>query len=443
MKTNIDVLPNEEKDKNNNINSKDNNQNSKNNNDENIENKNISHKNSIPKDKIIENNNEINNKNKSENNNKCENNNKIENNNEIENNNNIENNNKIENKNSISKDNKIENKNSISKDDNIENKNSISKNNKIENNNEIENNNIIENNNLIESKNNNIDQNEEIKKEEDPIMNLKNTNRKIAETEIKNSTKIILEEEGGDLLKGCKIEINACGMVGGRKENDGFAIFGQKLQNTNIIQENDNKKNNEENKNNEKIFKPDFELNCDQFSSFPYIFAIYFNEEDKKFYIRAYSGKGSDNKILFIKLTNKYTLILKQKELISVGDIIFQICPMKNGCLEIINLSRKKYMPQYRQIFDGFNNKTVTIGRNKDCNFSFPKDKSFSRYQTTFEFDENNGEWTVIDGNKEKPSTNGTWIFGIHSFVIKEEMIVEILNSKIKITEVKNENDAK
>ena len=371
MKTNVDELPDEEKDKNI-INSKENKLSIKNINEVNIENKNISHKNSISKNNVTEKNNNI-----------------------------------------------------------------------IENKNINENDNIIENNKLNETNNNNnqIDKNEELKKEEDPVLLLINSNRKIDENEIKNSTKIIIEEEGGNLLKGCKIEINACGMLGGRGKNDGFAIFGQKLKNTNSLSENDDKKIEKENKNDEKIFKPDFELNCEEFFSFPYIFAIYFNEEDKKFYIRAFSGKGSENKILFIKLTNKYTLKLKQKELISVGDTIFQVCQIKNECLEIINLTRKKYMPQYKQIFDGFNNKTVTIGRNKNCNFSFPKDKSFSRFQTTFEFDENNNEWTIFDGNKEKPSTNGTWIFGIHSFVIKEEMIVEILNSKIKITEIKNENE--
>ena len=63
----------------------------------------------------------------------------------------------------------------------------------------------------------------------------------------------------------------------------------------------------------------------------------------------------------------------------------------------------------------------------------FPKDKSFSRFQTTFVFDEEQKEWSVLDGKDNKGSTNGTWIFGIHSFLIKNEMIVEILNSKIKI----------
>lgn len=248
-----------------------------------------------------------------------------------------------------------------------------------------------------------------------------------------------MEETGEtNLLGGKKIEINAGGMVGGRGKNDGYTIFGQKNNNS-IIKSN----NEEEKKDDEKIFIPDFELNCEQTFPYPYMFAIYFNEEDKKFYIRAYTGKGSDNKILFIKLQNNYKLTIDQKELISAGDIIFQITSLKGGNLEIINLSRKKYMPQYKQVFDGFNNKTVTIGRNKDCDFSFPKDKSFSRYQTTFEFDEEKGEWTIIDGKKDKPSTNGNWIFGIHSFEIKEEMILEILNSKIIIKEIQNKENEK
>ena len=41
-----------------------------------------------------------------------------------------------------------------------------------------------------------------------------------------------------------------------------------------------------------------------------------------------------------------------------------------------------------KQTFDASSKKEVTIGRNKDCDFSFPKDKNFSRFQTTIEFDE-------------------------------------------------------
>jgi hypothetical protein len=193
-------------------------------------------------------------------------------------------------------------------------------------------------------------------------------------------------------------------------------------------------------KNNDNcIFKPDFELNYPEVISYPYIFAIYYKKEDKSYYIRAFSGKGSDNKILFIKLKNGHKLKLKQKELISAGDTIFQITPVNDENLEIMHLSRKKVDGINKKIFNGKKNKIVTLGRSKDCNFSFPKDKSFSRFQTTFEYDDIKKEWSIIDGFEKKSSTNGTWIFGTHSFVIENEMIVEILNSKIKIREIKNE----
>ena len=285
----------------------------------------------------------------------------------------------------------------------------------------------------------------EEKKEVDPLLSYINSNRKISEEEIKNSPKLILEEIDGNLFNGKKIEINAGGMVEGRNKKDGFTIFGQKTilnansSNLNSEIKNNDNNNNNNNEQNDKIIN-DFELNYTNSIPYPYIFAIYYKKEEKAYYIRAYSGKGSDNKILFIKLTNDNKLALKQKELISAGSIIFQVNPIGNNNLEIINLSGKKRSPNYKQTFDGFNKKVVTIGRHKECDFFFPKDKSFSRYQTSFEFDENNKEWYIIDGKDNKGSTNGTWIFGTHSFLIKKEMIVEILNSKIKIKEIKNDN---
>ena len=288
---------------------------------------------------------------------------------------------------------------------------------------------------------------EEEKNEEDPLITYITSNRKISDEEIKKASKFILEEIDGTLLNGKIIEINAGGMVDGRNKRDGFAIFGQKKYgNTNNsnseiqVQNNiNNLINNNNNNDNNDLFIPDIELNYSKYLAYPYIFAIYYKREEKKFYIRAYCGKGSDNKILFIKLDNENKYILKQKEIISAGNIIFQVHAIDNNHLEILNLTNKKHS-NYKRVFDGLNQKIVTIGRHKDCDFFFAKDKSFSRYQTTFQFDENKKEWSVIDGKDNKGSTNGTWIFGIHSFLIKDEMIVEILNSKIKIKEIKNEN---
>ena len=332
-----------------------------------------------------------------------------------------------------------------------ENQENDEKNKEDKNINDDKNNNIIIEKKDVEFKENKIISNnineviknviEEEKNEEDPLINYIASNRLISDEIIKNSSTITLEEIDGKLLNGKKIEINAGGMVDGRNKKDGFTIFGQnkKRKSRKISIEELNAKDNFISGNDDDLFIPDYELNYSNYLGYPYIFSIYFKLEDKSYYLRAYCGKGSDNKILFIKLSSESKYILKRKELISAGNIIFQVTPLDNNCLEIINLTNKKYS-NYRRVFDGFSKKLITIGRHKDCDFFFPRDKSFSRYQTTFEFDENIKEWSVVDGKDSKGSTNGTWIFGIHSFLIQKEMVVEILNSKIKITEIKSDN---
>ena len=296
----------------------------------------------------------------------------------------------------------------------------------------------------------------EEKKEEDDVISYLNSQGKLPENEIKNSSKLILEEIDGNLFRGQKIEIDAGGMVGGRGKKDGFTIFGLSNSKKEINSDEYNKINNNNAINNEEevnskqenekshTFKNDFELNYSEALSYPYVFVIYYKKEEKSYYIRAFSGKGSDNKILFVRLKNENKLILKQKELISAGDTIFQITPLENNDLEIIHLSKKKTLNNFnKQTFNGAKKKIVTLGRSKDCDFPFPRDKSFSRFQTSFEFNEDKKQWAIIDGKDNKSSTNGTWVFGTHSFLIKNEMIVEILNSKIKIREIKNDDDIK
>ena len=91
-------------------------------------------------------------------------------------------------------------------------------------------------------------------------------------------------------------------MINGRGKNDGVSIFS--TVNSNIS----------------KKFKPDFELNFEEKIHYPYIFAIYYHRDNKNYYIRAYSGKNSDNRLLYIKLNEYYSLPLKEKEIICVGN---------------------------------------------------------------------------------------------------------------------------
>ena len=256
-------------------------------------------------------------------------------------------------------------------------------------------------------------------------MKILDSNRRITSTEIKDASTLIIEEKECNIFNGEQIKINAAGMIGGRGVGDGLTIFGSSA----------NQIDNENTEKNENILKVDFILNLNQKYSYPYIFMIYFEKDSKSYFIRPYSSKNNDNRILYIKLTNGYNLSLKQKEIISAGNIIFQVSPVENNNLEIVNLSKQNLSMIPKQTFDASSKKEVTIGRNKDCDFPFPNNKSFSRIQTTFEFDEENQEWVIIDGSRTKSSTNGTWVFCTHSFIIKDKMIVEVLNNRIQINE--------
>ena len=256
-------------------------------------------------------------------------------------------------------------------------------------------------------------------------MKILDSNRRITSTEIKEASTLIIEEKECNIFNGEQIKINAAGMIGGRGVGDGLTIFGSSA----------NQIDNENTEKNENILKVDFILNLNQKYSYPYIFMIYFEKDSKSYFIRPYSSKNNDNRILYIKLTNGYNLSLKQKEIISAGNIIFQVSPVENNNLEIVNLSKQNLSMIPKQTFDASSKKEVTIGRNKDCDFPFPNNKSFSRIQTTFEYDEENKEWIIIDGSRTKSSTNGTWVFCNHSFPVKDKMIVEIFNNRVQINE--------
>ena len=252
------------------------------------------------------------------------------------------------------------------------------------------------------------------------------SNRRITNNDVKESSTLILEEKECNIFNGEKIKINALGMEGGRGIGDGVVFFGS---NQVVLEESANMNTGV------SILKPDFILNLNEKYPYPYIFMIYYEKDSKSYFIRPYSSKNNDNRILYVKLTNGYNLPLKQKEIISAGNIIFQVSPIENNNLEIVNLSKQSLSMNPKQHFNASSKKEVTIGRNKDCDFSFPNNKNFSRIQTTFEYDEENQEWIIIDGSRTKSSTNGTWAFCSHSFPIKDKMIVEVLNNIIQINE--------
>ena len=318
-----------------------------------------------------------------------------------------------------------ENNNPPENDDNKNDEDKKENNQNEENKEEIKEEGEKEENKNEEKKSNEENDNNE-NKEVEQVNKIIDSNRRITNTDIRDSSTLILEEKECNIFNGEKIKINALGMIGGRGVGDGVVIFGSSA---NQIEESANMNTGA------SILKPDFILNLTVKILYPYIFMIYYEKDSKSYFIRPYSSENNDNRILYVKLTNGYNLPLKQKEIISVGNIIFQISPIENNHLEIVNLSQQSLSASPKQTFDPSSKKEVTIGRNKDCDFSFHNNKSFSRIQTTFEFDEENQEWIIIDGSRTKSSTNGTWVFCSHSFPIKDKMIVEVLNNKFQIEE--------
>ena len=108
------------------------------------------------------------------------------------------------------------------------------------------------------------------KTEQDPIISYMASNIKITDEDVKNSSKLILEEIKCNLLNGKRIEITAAGMVGGRNKRDGFSIFGLKKDYDSDADDSNSKSEIG------NIFSSDYELNYSPFLSYPYIFTIYF-----------------------------------------------------------------------------------------------------------------------------------------------------------------------
>ena len=259
---------------------------------------------------------------------------------------------------------------------------------------------------------------------EDPAIQSVNSTRKISEDDIKAGPLLIIREEKDNinLFHNKEIKINPGGMIGGRNIKDGITIFG--LPKT-------------ESSNNNGAVKVDFELNYNTDKHYPFVFMIFFKKESKEYFIRSYYHKTIDSKILFVQLNTQYNIPIKSKEIISAGNSIFQLSLVKNKNLEIINLSIREQGECPKTVFDQTKEKQITIGRDKQCTLSYPKDKSFSRIQTTIQFEDDLNEWVIYDGNIDRGSTNGTWVFGIHSFPIKDGMIAEILTTKVKFSVMK------
>ena len=86
----------------------------------------------------------------------------------------------------------------------------------------------------------------------------------------------------------------------------------------------------------------------------------------------------------------------------------------------------------YKQDLTG---KRIIIGRTPDCDIKI-NDKLLSKCQASVSFVPDTQQWVLVDGFKNKPSTNGTWIYLNENFEMHTGMIFKanqtIFNVELK-----------
>lgn len=222
---------------------------------------------------------------------------------------------------------------------------------------------------------------------------IESNNHIITDVEVQENPRIELEEVEGNILNGEKIEICATGMIHSsiRQANDGISYFGITNNNNTGFKE---------------YTKLDFVLNLDSLNTASnVIFKVFFDKKTKKYFISSNIGE-SDKTILFVRIERVFAI--KRKHIVSLGDIHISVETDSNNSLkiEIVSGNEESKSKLFKKETSGM----IKLGRNKD-NEIVLNNTAFSRIQTSFYFDSHSNCWMLQDGNGDKKSRNGTWIY--------------------------------
>ena len=224
--------------------------------------------------------------------------------------------------------------------------------------------------------------------------------RKITDEEIAKVKPFSISSiNGGNLFNGKEIIINAGGFIN-KKIKNGITLFGNNVNNDLDIHLNYN------------------EIKYSVYDHLPYFFMIFYKRESKKYYI-----KPNKDIYIYMKIQrNKKNKIYK--DVFTIGSNLFTVRTLKtrNNTIEISFNDKTYKFPKEKS--------EITIGRDKNCDIVLLNEKDVSRIQTTIYFDLKEDEWFIIDGSKEKESTNGTWLTLMNTTEIYDNMILEIFGER-------------
>lgn len=219
-----------------------------------------------------------------------------------------------------------------------------------------------------------------------------------------------------------------------RDAKDGIVLFGYDKNckmNSNLNRSNSNseiKKNLEESEEfilNDFIFPSDGKRDASGLNEFPN-FAIYFNVDDQNYYIKDFkTGVGALMKIKKFKMEGSTLVNIGSNYLvinIEKNKIIIKI--FNNTILENKNAKENKG-PNYdiKEFYIKYNeNKLISIGRNEKCDVVLD-DAMLSKVHSCIEYDPKDKLFYLYDGDKNRESTNGTWVFILNSFKITDNFL--------------------
>ena len=231
-----------------------------------------------------------------------------------------------------------------------------------------------------------------------------------------------------------------------RDAKDGIVLFGYERKNNikrdtnnynseNNIYSNENGKNNINN--NTGLVVDDFLLNDFVFPveekeennglyEFPN-FAIYYNVSDGNYYIKNFNtGVGALMKIkkfkmeqnTLINIGSNYLVVYVNKNIITIK--IFNNNTIIDSKDNKENLGQNYYMKEFQ--IKNNNNTIITIGRSQKCDIVI-EDMMLSKMQSYIEYNASEECFYLNDGDGEKESTNGTWVFILNPIKITDNFL--------------------
>ena len=245
-----------------------------------------------------------------------------------------------------------------------------------------------------------------------------------------------------------------------RDAKDGIVLFGYERKNNikkendnfnaeNNIYSNDNGKNNINNTGlvdefllNDFVFPVEEKEENNGLYEFPN-FAIYYNVNDNNYYIKDFNtGVGALMKIkkytmetnTLINIGSNYLVVYVNKNIITIK--IFNNNTILDSKDNKENLGQNYYMKEFQ--IKNNNNTKITIGRSQKCDIVI-EDMMLSKMQSSIEYNSKDDCFYLYDGDGEKESTNGTWVFILNpikitnNFLFKAEhtlFVASLTNSK-------------